>query len=733
MNSINDSEVITLADVFSGRPIAEALYKIDPLFFNDNWLSKISRYDQSANWRMKANNLRKVYRRVSDYYTDQLGAELTREWLIDTSGIAGSSDSEQLCRLLQLVLGAALLCTNNEKFIRLLLDQDESVQRTAMNIMREIKELVPEPLEEKTESSEPMESKEQMINLKIKVESLKQECTQLNEKLKEARTEKEALSSDNESLRLRVDELSEGSIVEMESLRKQIRSLRSVCENTQDTLYKAEAERDHLKKINQQLLDENVELRTKIQDMEPLEVEFKRLKDELEEHRLLVQKYEKLDSQIVGYKAKLEEWKAQKIEVKVLEDKVATYMKSVIALEDEQRKNGVLKTQIESLLLENLELGTKLNDEIRRADKSEFECNQLSERINEIEKEKEYLRQERHELSEQLLLNENSSNAPSLHDETNDVNSTAFLRERIIRLEAEKERLLAGNMTDDEKLGLKEELNSLTVQKRNLETELKIAQNKTNELEKRLENLNAIVESGNFVNSDRLTEEQTANERMAIQIEQLKARLKQATHDLEQQVADKKALSDELTSSKQQVKNEKERLTHYMEKARRMFEDLEEQNRAVEGGALSRHEFDSIRRERDAYKQNIETLKESHERSRTMQEEEQRLFTTHAYYMMMQLQQQNSSVRENSDEKSFLTRQRQCSSFNIMSDIFAESKAQLEDEKEIFDFHNCFFHAYDLVFSLLAAVLCLMLALAFFSKNSVSFYSEVSFIGPPPT
>lgn len=42
-----------------------------------------------------------------------------------------------------------------------------------------------------------------------------------------------------------------------------------------------------------------------------------------------------------------------------------------------------------------------------------------------------------------------------------------------------------------------------------------------------------------------------------------------------------------------------------MEKARRMIEDLEEQNRAVEGGALSRHEFDSIRRERDAYKQNV--------------------------------------------------------------------------------------------------------------------------------
>ncbi|KAL3995187.1 HOOK family protein [Acanthocheilonema viteae] len=672
INSLDDAEEVKLGDFFSGRTIAEALYKIDPLFFNDNWLSKIPHYDQVANWRLKANNLRKIYRRLSEYYTDQLGAELTPEWVIDTTRIAEHDDSELLCRLLQLVLGAALLCANNEKFIRLLMSQSESVQRTAVNIMSEIKELVPEPAEEKaktaeTSSLEPIESKEQVVNLKIKVESLEQECTQLNEKLKEACTEREALSSDNESLRLRVDELSEGS-VEIESLRKQIRSLRSIRESTQDALYKAEAERDHLKKINLQLLDENAEFRMKIQDMAPLEAECKRLRDELEEHRLLVQKYEKLDTQINSYKSKLKEWKAQKTEVKVLEDKVTTYMKSVIALEDEQRKNGVLKTQIESLRLENSELETKLNCEVRRADKfqAEFEFKQLSERISEIEKENKHLRQERHELNEQLLLQENCNNAPSLHDETVDANSTALLRERIVRLETEKERLLAGNMTDEEKLGLKKELSLLNVQKRNLETELKLAQNKANELGKRMKGLNDIIESGNFMNNSRLTEEQTANERMAIQIAQLEARLEQTVHDLEQQIADKKTLSEELTLSKQQVKSEKDRLTHYMEKARRMIEDLEEQNRAVESGALSRHEFDSIRRERDAYKQTIEALKESHERSRTMQEEEQRLFTTHAYYMMMQLQQQNSSVKEHSDEKSFLTRQRKCNNFNIM-------------------------------------------------------------------
>lgn len=47
-------------------------------------------------------------------------------------------------------------------------------------------------------------------------------------------------------------------------------------------------------------------------------------------------------------------------------------MASAIALEDEQRKNGVLKTQIESLKLENSELEARLNDQIRRADKVKF-------------------------------------------------------------------------------------------------------------------------------------------------------------------------------------------------------------------------------------------------------------------------------------------------------------------------------------------------------------------------
>lgn len=42
-----------------------------------------------------------------------------------------------------------------------------------------------------------------------------------------------------------------------------------------------------------------------------------------------------------------------------------------------------------------------------------------------------------------------------------------------------------------------------------------------------------------------------------------------------------------------------------MERARRVIDDVEKQNRAVEAGSLSRHEFDAIRRERDSYKETV--------------------------------------------------------------------------------------------------------------------------------
>lgn len=62
----------------------------------------------------------------------------------------------------------------------------------------------------------------------------------------------------------------------------------------------------------------------------------------------------------------------------------------------------------------------------------------------------------------------------------------------------------------------------------------------------RLKEVNEILESANFVNNDRLTEQQTTNERMAVQIAQLEARLQQAIRDLEHTANEKNGISSQF-------------------------------------------------------------------------------------------------------------------------------------------------------------------------------------------
>ncbi|VDN55586.1 unnamed protein product [Dracunculus medinensis] len=651
--------------VFIGRCIAEILHKIDPFFFDSSWLEKIASYEPTANWRVRANNLRKVYRRLDEFYKERLSIELKDQWNIDISQMVENDDYNLLYRLLQLVLAAALLGPNNRDFVSMFVNQSHSLVEMAMKLVEEFKLIQPVTSEYDSNTISPIEvqcsppTSNGTDALVQTIEQLREDHNQQQEQISQLKSENELLLRENDNLKNRIDELSDSG-TEAESLKRRLRSVQAIKESTQESLYKLEAERDHLKESLEQIVAENTELRTKIREMEPYEEENRRLKDELEEFRLHSQESAAINAQIESYKNKIKEYSSQKLEIKVLEEKVATYMKSVIALEDEQMKNGVLKTRIESLRLENDELNNKLREEIRRGDKAEFECKRLSEKVTEITNERDSIRVEHREMKEKMLLDSGGisnilfynthgeitanamSSVPSIHEETLEaIESSSMLKDRITKLEIENDRLRQ-LVCDKTKIDLlKEELEAVTAQKIELETELRLCYLKNVEIETRLNEANEILSSATFVNDNKRAEQQENNEKLGVLVAHLQAQLNQANRDLESSVADKKELTSRIEALELELQDEKSKLKRYMEKARRVIVDLEEQSRAVESGALSRHEFDSIRKERDAYKQNIETMKETLERSRIMQEEEQRLITTHAYHMMMRLQREN--------------------------------------------------------------------------------------------
>lgn len=62
-------------------------YFSDAVFFHEGWLEKVQAYDETANWRVKANNLRKIFRRITEFYKERLSKELGPEWTVDASRI----------------------------------------------------------------------------------------------------------------------------------------------------------------------------------------------------------------------------------------------------------------------------------------------------------------------------------------------------------------------------------------------------------------------------------------------------------------------------------------------------------------------------------------------------------------------------------------------------------------------------------------------------------------------
>uniref|UniRef100_A0A915CDR9 Protein hook n=2 Tax=Parascaris univalens TaxID=6257 RepID=A0A915CDR9_PARUN len=673
--------------LYVGRCIAEALHQIDAVFFHEGWLEKVQAYDETANWRVKANNLRKIFRRITEFYKERLSKELGPEWIVDTSRIADENGEEVLSRLLQLVLGAALLSKSNKIFVPALLNQPESVQLCAMEIVQKLSNVAPTPgvipeqnVEQASTDIESTKPTEEVAALNADIDNLHVERDRFMNEIKELREEIEQLSTENETLKQRVDGLL-GNSTEMETLKKQLRLAQLSRETAQETLFKIEAERDHLKESYERSVEENAELKAKVDGIIPFEEEFRHMKDELEEYRLRSHEFEKMSAQIETYKAKLRQQKSQEAEMKVLNEKIAFYMQSVIALEDEQLKNEAIKTQMDVLRISNNDISNKLRTEIKRADKAEFELKRMRERAEDAEKELEHLRQEQKKLREALISkNEKmpvTRSESSLHDETIEIaGAPATLQERILKLEAENEHLRSSSAENEKIRLMKDEVENLKAQIAEMETEVRLCNLQNVELKANLKDAEERLTCGRTGEERRLAEQQEQNEKLRLLVAQMEVRLDESNNSNALLSNEKNKLAEELAAKDIELEAEKAKLINYMEKARRVINDLEEQSRAVESGALSRHEFDSIRKERDAYKQTIETMKQNMEQSQTLQEQEQQLITTHVYHMMMQLHQQAgwaggdaSSPKDgiSTPERSFLTRQRQCGALNISS------------------------------------------------------------------
>ncbi|CAF2691665.1 unnamed protein product [Rotaria sp. Silwood2] len=445
-----------VGDLSDGVLIAMCLKNIDVNHFNDVWLQKI-RTDAGDNYRIKANNLKKILKNITDYYSEILGQSLVDFQMPDLNmivNIAESTDETELSRLLQLVLGCAVSCDRKQYYIEHIMLLEESVQHVLMNAIQElmVKE-IRKNNEEYSELGDQLKHALEELNRVVEAkEEIEHRCRELDLQISTLQDDKLGLIQETSRLNERLQQYENAE--DGESIpRSRYKTLQERIQSQQEEIFKLEttlqdyrAKLDVLREDNESLLKRN-------DDLMVLAGDARNFKDELDILRNKCEKMTKLESTIDAYKIKLEEMSDLRQQIKYLEETNLRLFDEKANLEQEYKQAKLLQTQVEFHKRTNQELYQKISELQRIADKAEFEKNRAEERLNAITAEKnnltnqiELLRETNEKLSGVNLdeadgaTNSNDQLTGSLED-LNFLNLPADVRERFIRLQHENKML----------------------------------------------------------------------------------------------------------------------------------------------------------------------------------------------------------------------------------------------------------------------------------------------------
>lgn len=267
--------------------------------------------------------------------------------------------------------------------------------------------------------------------------------------------EKNALMHENQRLQLTLDKYENSALigddgaslgaplqgsVRMNELRKQVETLKN-------DLVLSESVKEDLKMKSIQQEREISTLHMKIDDLTKASSELSQIKDEVDILREASEKCKDLERQISVFKKRLEETADLKRQNKLLEDRNADYLKQNLQYEDDAKRFSTLKGQMELYKKEREELHIKLDSEMQKTVKAEFDLQVMQTKIAGIQRERDNLLTQRDSLQEKV--DELRCNQTTSDDDTDSANISRELlgdnlKEKNIRLEAENKALREG-------------------------------------------------------------------------------------------------------------------------------------------------------------------------------------------------------------------------------------------------------------------------------------------------
>ncbi|XP_066460591.1 protein Hook homolog 3 isoform X1 [Eleutherodactylus coqui] len=699
-----DAPCKTVEDLTSGVAMAMVLQKIDPSYFDENWLNRI-KTDVGDNWRLKISNLKKILKGILDYNHEILGHQINDFTLPDVNLVGEHSDASELGRMLQLILGCAVKCEQKQEYIQTIMMMEESVQHVVMTAIQELmsKETpvslgtdafaeLDKQLKKTTEElNEALSAKEeiaqrcheldmQAYSIQEERDKLRYECNELEERVAALQEEKSSLLAENQVLMERLNQSDSLEDPNSPAGRRHLQ-LQTQLEQLQEETFRLEASKDDYRIRCEELEKEITELRQQNEDLTTLADEAQSLKDEMDVLRHSSDKVAKLESQVETYKKKLEDLGDLRRQVKLLEEKNTMYMQNTVSLEEELRKANAARSQLETYKRQVVELQNRLSEESKKADKLEFEYKRLKEKIDSLQKEKDRLRSERDSLKETieelrcvqaqegqlttagLMPLGNQEPADSLAAEI----ITPEIKEKLIRLQHENKMLKINQEgSDNEKITLLQSLlDDANTRKNELETENRLVnqrlievQSQVEELQKSLQEQGAKAEDSLLLKKkleehlEKLHEANNELQKKRAIIEDLEPRYNNSSMKIEE-------LQDSLRKKEDEMKQMEERYKKYLEKAKSVIRTLDPKQNQGTGP-----EIQALKNQLQEKDKMFHSLEKEYEKTKTQRDQEEKLIVSAWYNMGMTLHKKAAEDRLQStgSGQSFLARQRQATS-----------------------------------------------------------------------
>ncbi|XP_036832479.1 protein Hook homolog 3 isoform X1 [Oncorhynchus mykiss] len=695
----------TVDDLTSGIVMAQALQKIDIVYFTDNWISRI-KPEVGDNWRLKISNLKKVLKGILDYNQEVLQQQINDFTLPDINLIGEHSDAAELGRMLQLILGCAVNCEQKQEYIQTIMMLEESVQHVVMtaiqelmskecpvmggndsyaDIDRQLKKTV-EDLNEALATKEEIaqrchELDMQAFHVQEQRDRLRLEYIELEERVAALQEERGSLLAENQILMERLNQ--SDSIEDLNSpVGRRHLQLQTQLEHLQEETFRLEAAKDDYRIRCEELEKELTELRGQNEELTSLADEAQTLKDEMDVLRHSSDKVSKLEVMVESYKKKLEDLGDLRRQVKLLEEKNTLYMQNTVSLEEEVRKANTTRGQLESYKRQVVELQNKLSEESKKTDKMEFEYKRLKEKVDSLQKEKDRMRSERDSLKEtieELRFVEaqegqlSTGMVPLDSNEGSDSLAaeivTPEIREKLIRLQHENNMLkLAQEGSDNEKIALLQSLlEDANSRKNELETENRLVnqrliegQSQVEELQRSLQEqgskaddaISIILKKKNDAHMEKLREVNSELQKKCAHIDDLEPKYTSSSQKVEE-------LEEALKKKDEDMKQMEDRYKKYLEKAKSVIRTLDpKQNQG------SAPEVQTLKNQLQERERMLHSLEKDYDKTKAQRDQEEKLIVSAWYNMGMALQKKAAEDRlaSTGSGQSFLARQRQATS-----------------------------------------------------------------------